>query len=171
MEELLALIAENNAKTLAWIAAGPDRWASLESTDAQDWIDRGITTVEQYKRNELETFIYEGHKDAFGCKGRHYDFASMTMEELETEAEYIGNAIQAEIDRTKADHDNNIAAFEARIYETMEILNTNDRKHIIEVIADAEGVTKEDLSFYGWETLEYNLNIPYGYIKKSLQEA
>ena len=43
-------------------------------------------------RRDLEMFIYEEHKTAFGTKGRHYNFASMSMEELRAEAEYIADA-------------------------------------------------------------------------------
>jgi len=43
-------------------------------------------------REDLEMFIYEEHKTAFGTKGRHYNFASMSMEELRAEAEYIADA-------------------------------------------------------------------------------
>jgi len=43
-------------------------------------------------RQDLEMFIYEEHKTAFGTKGRHYNFASMSMEELRAEAEYIADA-------------------------------------------------------------------------------
>lgn len=43
-------------------------------------------------REDLEIFIYEEHKTAFGTKGRHYDFDSMSMEELRSEAEYIADA-------------------------------------------------------------------------------
>lgn len=43
-------------------------------------------------RQDLEMFIYEEHKTAFGIKGRHYNFASMSMDELRAEAEYIADA-------------------------------------------------------------------------------
>ena len=40
-------------------------------------------------RQALEIFIYEGYKDAFGVKGRHYNFDAMTDEALVQEAEWI----------------------------------------------------------------------------------
>lgn len=43
-------------------------------------------------REDLEIFIYERHKDAYGVKGRHYDFENYTYEELEAEAERIDDA-------------------------------------------------------------------------------
>ena len=45
------------------------------------------------ERGDLEIFIYEGHKDAYGVKGRHYDFASMSLEDLYREADRIETAI------------------------------------------------------------------------------
>ena len=41
------------------------------------------------EREELECMIYEGHKDAFGTKGRHYDFGAMSIEDLRKEADWI----------------------------------------------------------------------------------
>ena len=43
-------------------------------------------------REDLEIFIYEEHKTAYGIKGRHYDFTSMSREQLEREAESIALA-------------------------------------------------------------------------------
>ena len=40
-------------------------------------------------RQALEIFIYEGHKTAFGVKGRHYNFDAMTDEALVQEAEWM----------------------------------------------------------------------------------
>ena len=51
------------------------------------------------EREDLEIFIYEGHKDAYGVKGRHYDFAAMSLEDLYREADRI----EAAIDRAVAE--------------------------------------------------------------------
>jgi len=70
-------------------------------------------------RQDLEMFIYEEHKTAFGTKGRHYNFASMSMEELRAEAEYIADACdrvaKEEAQRAKVA----IADFEGVINDTI----------------------------------------------------
>ena len=48
--------------------------------------------MEKMNRQDLCDFIYDAHKTAFGVKGRHYDFDSMSTAELEKEADYISEA-------------------------------------------------------------------------------
>jgi len=48
--------------------------------------------MEKMNRQDLCDFIYDAHKTAFGVKGRHYDFDSMSMAELEREADRISKA-------------------------------------------------------------------------------
>ena len=48
--------------------------------------------MKNWNRQDLCDFIYDAHKTAFGVKGRHYDFDSMSMAELEKEADYISEA-------------------------------------------------------------------------------
>ena len=76
-------IKSRNIKTKAWVAEDPEnRWAGLYPEDEAHWVERGITTLDALERSELEEYIYDAHKTAFGCKGRHYDFNSMTLQEL-----------------------------------------------------------------------------------------
>lgn len=170
MNELIEYVKAENVKTLAWINEDPsNRWASLHSEDLEDWEARGIYNLNDFKRDELATYIYEAYKDAYGVKGRHYNFEEMSFEELEEEAKRISNAVSEEIERVKVLQNKNIEEFEARVKETSELLGNQDLEHIVYVIADAEGIRKEDIEFYGWETMEYDLDLPYGFIKKFLK--
>ena len=93
LQELIKEINSRNEKTKAWVAEDPkNRWAGLYVEDEAHWVERGITSLADLERDELATYIYEGHKDAFGTKGRHYDFDSMTLQELKDEADYISKA-------------------------------------------------------------------------------
>jgi len=92
-------LAALNAKTLAWIAEDPDnRWAGLIVEDLAHWAEMGIHTVEQYKRYDLETLVWDMYKDAVGIRPRHLDFKSMSDAELETLANYLGKQIEAQIE-------------------------------------------------------------------------
>jgi hypothetical protein len=42
------------------------------------FLDEVYTEAEE--REDLIIYIYEGHKTAFGVKGRHYDFDSMSID-------------------------------------------------------------------------------------------
>ena len=87
---LAEFLAAKNAEKLAWVAEDPDnRLAGLLTEDLTHWAEIGIHTVEQYRRYDLETFIWEMYKDVTGIRPRHMDFASMSMEQLEQEADYL----------------------------------------------------------------------------------
>ena len=82
MLELIKEIKSRNIKTKAWIAEDPkNRWAGLYPEDEAHWVERGITTLADLERDELATYIYEGHKDAFGTKGRHYGLLGVFTDE------------------------------------------------------------------------------------------
>lgn len=87
---LAEFLAAKNAKTLAWVAEDPDnRWAGLLTEDLAHWAEIGIHTVAQYRRYDLETFVWEMYKDVTGIRPRHMDFKSMSDEDLQKEADYL----------------------------------------------------------------------------------
>jgi len=82
-----------------------------------DIVDMDILRDERY---DLECFIYDMHKAAYGVKGRHYDFKSMSMDDLRKEANRIGAAVEdAEAEEALA-AEVAIADFEATVGETIE---------------------------------------------------
>ena len=82
-----------------------------------DMVDMDILRDERY---DLECFIYDMHKAAYGVKGRHYDFKSMSMDDLRKEANRIGAAVEdAEAEEALA-AEVAIADFEATVGETIE---------------------------------------------------
>ena len=120
MEKLLAHIKAENIKTKAWVAEDPkNRWAGLYPEDEAHWVERGITTLEALERDELETYIYDAHKTAFGCKGRHYDFNSMTLQELKDEADYISKACEVAMKEEAEQEARSLEAFKALVKKTI----------------------------------------------------
>lgn len=96
---LAAYLAERNAATLAWIAEDPDnRWAGLIVEDLDFWAGMGVYTVEDYKRHDLISLIWDMYKDVTGIRPRHMDFDSMSLADLQQEADYLGSRIEAEIE-------------------------------------------------------------------------
>lgn len=164
MEELLAKLAEANAKTEAWVAEDPsNRWAGLYSLDAQDWIDRGIHNLEQFDRMELEDAYYELYKDVHGFRPR--DFKEMTNQELKDAVEWLCKENDRQMEEDRQRQAKNVETFEQQVKDTMELVSGIDRKRAIEIIAEAEGEL-EDFQWYGYERLEWSFNLPYGYLKK-----
>lgn len=96
---LAEFLAAKNAETLAWIAEDPDnRWAGLLTEDLAHWAEIGIHTVEEFKRYDLIQLIWEMYKDVTGIRPRHMDFDSMSMEDLQKEADYLGRQMDAAIE-------------------------------------------------------------------------
>lgn len=170
MEQLLAHVKAENAKTLAWIAEDPsNRWATTYSEDAADWEDRGITTLEELKRNELETFIYEVTKDTFGYRPSMEKYKSMTLEQLEAECESLSKSANDEFERECEREAEMFTRFEKRIADIQGVMNDMSKEDALRILIDSEGQA-EDVKFYGYESLEYTLGIAYGSIKKWLEK-
>jgi hypothetical protein len=162
MQELMAHIKAENEKTQAWVAEDPqNRWAGLYIEDEAHWVERGITTVEALERDNLATYIYEGHKDAFGVKGRHYDFNSMSTEELRAEADYISRSVKEQMELEARMEREAVERFEASIEEYMQ-MGAEDRATAIRWLLQAEGLDKE----YDAGYICYNLGLPYSMEKE-----
>ena len=90
-----------------------------------DVVDMDILKNERY---DLECFIYDMHKVAYGVKGRHYNFASMSMDELRKEADRIADA--AEVAEAEEAHaaEVAIADFEGLVGDTIYTYGAGDRE-------------------------------------------
>ena len=86
---LLEHIKNINAKSKKWMDENPGSWAGMVTEDIKYWNDQGIFTVEDYERDSLITSVYEMHKDAYGVKGRHYNFKEMSNEDLQKELDSL----------------------------------------------------------------------------------
>lgn len=149
-DELKSYIKDYNEAARAKMAASDDVWIGLLPEEEDFWAEQGISTLEQYERHNLEVFIYEGHKDAFGTKGRHYDFDSMTMDELKAEADYISESIQKAIDAEKEAAQLALDEFEARINEIIEI-GAGDRETALRWMIQGEKFyQQQDIEHWVW---------------------
>ena len=101
-----------------------------------------ITGIKSIARRDLEIFIYEEHKTAYGVKGRHYDFASMSMVQLRKEADRIADAAEATLDAEAAAEAEAEARFYAQVGDLIETGAAN-RDDAIRWILQAEGLDNE----------------------------
>ena len=117
-------------------------------------------------REDLEIFIYERHKDAYGVKGRHYDFEDYTYEELEAEAIRIDEAAK-EQDRWERKHNaKGIQEFRAGIRTVRGICGCDRATAIRYMIEEFKGE-------YDAGYICYSMNLPYSmakYIEPALRE-
>ena len=162
MMELMAHVKAENAKTQAWVAEDPkNRWAGLYPEDEAHWVERGITTVEALERDNLATYIYEGHKDAFGVKGRHYDFEAMSTDELRAEADYISRSVKEQMELEANMEAEAKARYESSVREYLS-MGAGDRATAIRWLLQAEGLDKE----YDGGYICYSLGLPYSMDKE-----
>lgn len=170
MTTLIAHLEELNANTEAWVAEDPsNRWAGLYMTDLDCWAEMGVHTVEDFKRYELETYVYETTKDVFGY--RPSGLKEMTMEQLQKEAESLSKSAEEHFQEEARIEQVMLDRFKERVAETRDLITGSSLEDAIRIIADAEGIDQDELRFYGYESLEYNLHLKFGTIKKMLAEA
>ena len=161
MQELMAHIKAENIKTKAWVAEDPkNRWAGLYPEDEAHWVERGITTLEALERDELECYIYDAHKTAFGVKGRHYRFSEMSLQELKDEADYISRACDEQLALEAKMEKEATERFEASIKEYLPMAGS--RKDAIRWLLQAEGLEDERDPGY----ICYSLGLPYSMEKE-----
>ena len=161
MQELMAHIKAENVKTKAWVAEDPkNRWAGLYPEDEAHWVERGITTLEALERDELECYIYDAHKTAFGVKGRHYKFSEMSLQELKDEADYISKACDEQLELEAKMEKEATERFEASVAEYQKMAGS--RKDAIRWVLQAEGLEDERDPGY----ICYSLGLPYSMEKE-----
>ncbi len=161
MQELMAHIKAENIKTKAWVAEDPkNRWAGLYPEDEAHWVERGITTLEALERDELECYIYDAHKTAFGVKGRHYNFKAMSLQELKDEADYISKACDEQLELEAKMEKEATERFEASVAEYQKMAGS--RKDAIRWVLQAEGLEDERDPGY----ICYSLGLPYSMEKE-----
>ena len=153
---LLEHIKNINAKSKEWMAKNPGSWAGMVTEDIKYWNDQGIFTVEDYERDSLITSVYEMHKDAYGVKGRHYNFDEMTNEQLEKELKHLCAVAHESMKQEKEYEESCYQTFLKRIAEAQK-LGAETKEDAIKWILQAEGLENEKDPGY----ICYNLGLNY----------
>jgi len=153
---LLEHIKKINAESKKWMDENPGSWAGMVTEDIQYWNDQGIFTVEDYERDSLITSVYEMHKDAYGVKGRHYNFKEMSNEDLQKELDHLCAVAKEQADAEKKAEEQAYEKFENQITQMMKH-GAGNRDIAIKWILQAEGLdTERDPSY-----ICYSLGLSY----------
>ena len=118
---LLEHLKNINAKSKEKMAKTPGLWIGMITEDLDHWKSYGITTPAQLDRYFLETDVYEMHKEAYGVKGRHYNFSEMSDDDLKKELNHLAEVAKSERELE--------AKFEEEAYQNFEKNITNTIKH------------------------------------------
>jgi len=153
---LLEHIKNINAKSKKWMDENPGSWAGMVTEDIKYWNDQGIFTVEDYERDSLITSVYEMHKDAYGVKGRHYNFDEMSNKDLEKELDHLCEVAKREREIEERYEEAAYQTFLKRIAEAQN-LGAETKEDAIKWILQAEGLENEKDAGY----ICYNLGLNY----------
>lgn len=82
---LVAHIETLNAKSAAWVAEAPGRFASQYTTDLAHWAESGIFSIEDLELYELRNDVWELYNSIHGVKPRWMGLWSMPRAEVEAE--------------------------------------------------------------------------------------
>jgi hypothetical protein len=119
--------------------------------------------------NSRDGDIYSDlHKDVYGFRPRGVTFAS--TEEFDADFERLVEMLNEQNELEQAWNERNFVEFVARVEETMRLVQSSTRERAIEIIAEAEGISKGESDFYGLEILEYKFGLKFGSIAKWLSE-
>lgn len=156
MTTLIKHIKSLNEASRKEMAQSPGTFIGIMPETKEHWAEMNIHTVEDFQRYEFETYIYDAHKTAFGVKGRHYNFASMSMQELKDEADYISKACDEAMAEEEQAETQAKADFEKRVSDLIET-GAGNREDAIRWILEAEGLADEhDAGYVCW-----NLGLAY----------
>ena len=153
---LLEHLKNMNAKSKEEMAKTPGLWIGMITEDLDHWKSYGITTPAQLDRYFLETDVYEMHKEAYGVKGRHYNFNEMSDDDLKEELKHLCEVAKREREIEARQEAENYKNFEKRIFDTVQ-MGAGDRETAIKWILEAEGLDKEQDTGY----ICYSLGLDY----------
>lgn len=122
-----------------------------------------MTKHEQYACTYSDMF-----KDTHGFRPR-YDHSDWDDARWEAEFESLGKAFDREQERERLAQEDAWETFLNRVNDTMQLIYRCTPRRAVEIIADAEGISNDELGFYGFESLEYRLGTKFDVIEKWLK--
>ena len=162
---LLEHLKNMNAKSKERMAKEPGLWIGMITEDLDHWKSYGITTPAQLDRYFLETDVYEMHKDAYGVKGRHYNFKEMSNEDLEKELDSLCKVAKESAEQEKKWEEKAYDDFMKRVEETKTYGDCKTQADAIRWILQAEGLDKEKDA--GYICYNFGLNYDKEYLFKT----
>ena len=148
---LLEKLQELNAEKRAWVAEDPEnRWTGMYPEDLEHWAEYEVYTVEDFERYQLETLIWEVYKDAYGCRPRHMDFKSMTLDELKAEADFLCEQANLQYEAEKAQEAADVEEFKAVVQKTIELGAGDEETALRWMTQDMEFYHSQDVEHWVW---------------------
>jgi hypothetical protein len=127
---------------------------------------RDINALTNSKDGSIFSDLY---KDVYGSRPSA-DYRFESIDAFDADMVYLSDKLDMQIAKEAAEQESNFLKFTARVAATMHLVENSTRESAIEIIAEAEGIRKDQFDFYGLEILENELNLKFGSIAKWLSE-
>lgn len=108
------------------------------------------------------------YKDVYGSRPYNPTFES--VEAFDADFAYLADTLDKQIQQEAIEQQNNFWEFECCVDDMQTVMNGCTRERAIELLAEGEGISKEEFDHYGLEILEHRLNLKFGSIAKWLSE-
>jgi hypothetical protein len=120
--------------------------------------------------NSKDACLYSDlHKDVYGFRPRDVRFES--VEAFDADFKNLCEKLDEQIAKEAVDQQNNFYEFVCVVNDMQKVMNNCTRERAIELIAEGEGIRKDQFDYLGLERiLENRLNLKYGSIVKWLSE-
>ena len=149
-QEQLALQAHIKADNEAFVARckaeGATAWG-VTVDDPAHWAEMGVFNIDQYERYSLISYISDAHTDAHGFRPRHFDYESMSMDELKALADRISDEV---VESIKLEEEREASAYKAwktHLRNLMDMGASNIKQALVWDM-QAENADEYDLGYY-----------------------
>lgn len=150
MKEFMGYIKQRNAEMQAWVDEDPkNRWGGMLIEDVSHWLDIGITTIEQFEREELITEISECSKTANGRR-LQTNFSEMSMEELKDLADYYSKEAELQLEREAEETQRAVEAHKSTVQEMIDIGAKDETTALRWLTMDCGFDHEQDVESYAW---------------------
>ena len=149
-QEQLALQAHIKADNEAFVARckaeGATAWG-VTVDDPAHWAEMGVFNIDQYERQSLISYISDAHKDAHGFRPRHFDYESMSMDELKALADRISDEVAESIKLEEEREASAYQAWKTHLRGLMDMGASNIKQALVWDM-QAENADEYDLGYY-----------------------
>lgn len=121
-----------------------------------------INSATNSKDGDIYSDLY---KDVYGSRPRYAKFES--IQEFDEDFKFLIGRLNEQLEQEKEEQRQAIGQFEIRLNEIMFLVSNTDRVNALRILMDAEDCL-DDFEFYGYESLEWRLGLPFGYVKGTL---
>lgn len=106
------------------------------------------------------------HKDVYGHRPRGYSNMFASQEEFDSEYAYLLKCLEEVMERETQQQQKNCATFEAVVANVQSLVQGATRQDAVRYM-----MQQLDCEMYGYDYVDFEYGLPYGYTKKFVEEV